>query len=113
MKKQLAIAMSGLLAFFGMTGCGKTTTETKDVEKTYGAYSKVWTASDPSNGDPGKGGSPGNTNMRSDVINENYESVDYREIYQKYYDQIKQELASGNLTPEQRAFYEKYFETLK
>ena len=51
--------------------------------------------------------------MRSDVINENYESVDYREIYQKYYDQIKQELASGNLTPEQRAFYEKYFETLK
>lgn len=47
MKKQLAIAMSGLLAFFGMTGCGKTTTETKDVEKTYGAYSKVWTASDP------------------------------------------------------------------
>ena len=35
------------------------------------------------------------------------------EIYQKYYDQIKQELASGNLTPEQRAFYEKYFETLK
>ena len=47
MKKQLAIAMSGLLAFFGMTGCGKTTTETKDVEKTYGAYSKVSTASDP------------------------------------------------------------------
>ncbi|HAC11393.1 MAG TPA: hypothetical protein DCE65_05985, partial [Clostridiales bacterium] len=70
-------------------------------------------SSDPSNGDPGKGGSQGNTNMRSDVINENYESVDYREIYQKYYDQIKQELASGNLTPEQRAFYEKYFETLK
>lgn len=70
-------------------------------------------SSDPSDGDPGKGGSQGNTNMRSDVINENYESVDYREIYQKYYDQIKQELASGNLTPEQRAFYEKYFETLK
>ncbi len=46
MKKQLAIAMSGLLALFGMTGCGKTTTETKDVEKTYGAYSKVWAASD-------------------------------------------------------------------
>ncbi|MGN1077545.1 MAG: hypothetical protein ACI4ST_03435, partial [Candidatus Gallimonas sp.] len=46
MKKALAIAMCVLFACCGMAGCGKTTTETKDVEKTYGAYSKVWTAAD-------------------------------------------------------------------
>lgn len=46
MRKALAIAMCVLFACCGLAGCTKTETEIKDVENTYGAYSKVWTAAD-------------------------------------------------------------------
>ena len=64
----------------------------------------------PSVSSPDGSGSP---NKNTTIIDSDYSEVDYREIYGAAYEQIRNELASGNLTPEQRAFYEAYFDTLK
>ena len=68
---------------------------------------------DYSGSKPSNGPSNSPASIDKTIINSDYESIDYGEIYGEYYDKIMYELSKSDLTPEQRAFYENYFETLK
>lgn len=61
----------------------------------------------------GNGSGKGNTNFNDSIINSDYDNINYREVFESYYDIISKEISNGNLTPEQKAFYEAYFKTLK
>lgn len=68
---------------------------------------------DYSGSKPSNGSSSSSVSIDKTIINSDYESIDYSEIYGEYYDKIMYELSKSDLTSEQRAFYENYFETLK
>lgn len=64
-------------------------------------------------GTPGTGAGMGNYKQDNTVINGDYESVDYSEIYDEYYNSIMEKLANSDLSPEERAFLENYFNSMK
>ena len=65
--------------------------------------------SKPGEDDGGNGAGPGEGN-NNNIIDGN---TDYRDVFENYYEQVKQYLAEGKeLTPEMRAFIEAYFGAL-
>lgn len=63
--------------------------------------------------DKGDGASNSDPSQDNTVINDEYESVDYQEVYEAYYEAWQKKLASGDYTAEERAFYEAFLDVLK